>query len=82
LKLACSAGYYGQKEDWFYNMFYLREQERELDAQEDHYMPGCFSIPLEAGEEKTVTFIASIEEKTGLLNGEILLEREVVRAGN
>ncbi len=78
LNLACSDGKYEKKEDWFYRMFYLREQERGLDAEEDHYMPGYFTISLEPNESKTVTFVATLEE-VYTLDGQALLELETRR---
>lgn len=78
LKLYCNAGSYEPENDWFYRMFYIRERERGLDAVEDHYMPGCFTIPLNPDEEKDVTFIATVEEKYSL-NGKSLLETQKKR---
>jgi predicted glycogen debranching enzyme len=78
LNLYCSAGKYEPREDWFCNMFYSREKERGLSAVEDHYMPGCFIIPLEPMEDKIVTFIATVEELY-TLDGQALLEVETRR---
>ena len=75
LNLACSDGKYEPKADWFYGMFYLRERERGLDAEEDHYLPGDFVVSLAPGESKTVTLIATVEEMY-TLDGEALLELE------
>lgn len=78
LNLASSDGKYVQQENWFNGMFYSREQERGLEAEEDHYMPGHFIVSLLPGESKTVTFIATLEEMY-TLDGQALLGREVIR---
>ncbi|MEW6275685.1 MAG: amylo-alpha-1,6-glucosidase [Bacillota bacterium] len=78
LNLACSAGTYTPKDDWFYGMFYLREQERGLAAEEDHYLPGDFLISLAPEENKTVTFVATLEEMY-TLDGQALVELETKR---
>lgn len=78
LNLACSDGKYEQKVDWFYGMFYLRERERGLDAEEDHYMPGDFTVSLAPGESKTITFLATTEEMY-TIDGPALLELETKR---
>ncbi len=78
LRLACSDGDYEPKEDWFMEMLYRREKERNLEAVEDHYIPGHFVIPLAPGEMKTVTFVATLEDDYSL-DGEALLAQETAR---
>lgn len=75
LHLVCSDGEYLEKEDWFLKMFYREEKERGFDAVEDHYMPGQFTVKIAAREEKTVTFIATLEE-VYTLDGLALLQLE------
>ena len=46
---------------WYYNMFYIREQERGYEAAEDQMVPGFFEIQLKQGD--SVILSASLEEK-------------------
>ncbi len=52
--------------DWYYNVEYLKEQERGYDYKEDLYTPGYFELSLKKGE--SVIFSASLKEAnpTGL----------------
>ena len=46
---------------WYYNMFYIREQERGYEAAEDQMVPGFFEIQMKQGD--SVILSASLEEK-------------------
>ena len=46
---------------WYYNMFYIREQERGYEAAEDQFVPGFFEIQMKQGD--TVILSASLEEQ-------------------
>jgi len=46
--------------DWYYNVEYIREQERGYDFQEDLYVPGYFEVPIRKGE--SIIFSASTSE--------------------
>lgn len=46
--------------DWFYNIEYIREQERGYDYSEDLFVPGFFEIPIEKGE--SIIFSAGLTE--------------------
>ncbi|WP_066633409.1 amylo-alpha-1,6-glucosidase [Desulfolucanica intricata] len=78
VKIMSSAGYFRVCEDWFNGMFYAGEHERGLHPYEDHYIPGHFEVQIGAGEVKTVTITATIEDYFSL-NGEDLLVREEKR---
>lgn len=64
---------------YFYNMDYPYEHERGLSGTEDHYIPGFFEIALEPDEEKTITVVASFKEPIDNLDGEYLIEQEILR---
>ena len=49
-----------QLPDWYYNIEYLREQERGYDYKEDLFVPGYFEFRLRKGE--SVIFSASTKE--------------------
>ena len=46
--------------DWYYNVEYLREQERGYDYKEDLFVPGYFEFKLRKGE--SIIFSASTKE--------------------
>ena len=46
---------------WYYNMFYIREQERGYEATEDQFVPGFFELQMKQGD--TVILSASLEEQ-------------------
>lgn len=62
---------------WFENMFYRVEQERGLEAVEDHYMPGEFVARLE--REGEFAILASTEEVAELPSARLLQVREEKR---
>jgi predicted glycogen debranching enzyme len=47
--------------DWYYDVVYIREQERGFPYQEDLYVPGFFEVELKKGESVVVS--AGLEEK-------------------
>jgi predicted glycogen debranching enzyme len=46
--------------DWYYNIEYIREQERGYDYSEDLLSPGFFEVPVRKGE--SIVFTAGLEE--------------------
>ena len=55
--------------DTFFNMFYIEEEKRGFEAEENHTVPGRYEIELEPGEEKEVSFICSTEENIEEIDG-------------
>jgi predicted glycogen debranching enzyme len=41
---------YTHNPQWFYNIEYIREQERGYDFSEDQFVPGFFDLPITKGE--------------------------------
>ena len=68
-----------KKQCYFYNMDYPYEHERGLSCTEDHYIPGFFEIELQPGKEKVITVVASIGDPIDVLDGEHLIEQEILR---
>ncbi|ACV64637.1 glycogen debranching enzyme [Desulfofarcimen acetoxidans DSM 771] len=83
LKIISSAGRFNKRDDWYKGMYYARERERGLNPYEDHFMPGYFEVKIDSGEVKTITVVATIEEKFPAdqiaANGEGYLLQEKVR---
>ena len=48
--------------DTFKNMFYIEEEKRGFEAEENHVIPGRFEIEIEPNEEKEISVICSLEE--------------------
>ena len=46
---------------WYYNMFYIREQECGYDATEDQFVPGFFELQMKQGD--TVILSVSLKEE-------------------
>lgn len=68
-----------QNQCFFYNMDYPYEHERGLNGTEDHYIPGFYEIELAPGEEKTITVACGVDDPPDPLNGEVLIEEEMLR---
>lgn len=80
ISLICSGSSYIPMENcWFEKMYYSVEAERGLYANEDHYIPGCFDIAVEAGTERCVTFIGTVEKKRDYAGGQALINAEESR---
>ena len=64
LYMAISEGEYIKYYNTYYqNMIYREEKARGLDFCESHYMPGSYEISLLKNEEKTIEFVASVDDK-------------------
>lgn len=76
----CSKGrYFRHIDDTFRNMYYLREEERGFEAEENHYVPGVYCINLEPNEEKEITFVCSLEENIEEIDGIKIINKELLR---
>ena len=65
--------------DTFYNMFYIEEEKRGFEAEENHVIPGRYEIEIEPNEEKEISFICSVEENIDELDARALIIRETIR---
>ena len=65
--------------DKFYNMYYLKEDERGFYPEEDLCVPGRYEIELKPRENKIITFVASLEDNTEQINSEEVIENETKR---
>jgi predicted glycogen debranching enzyme len=52
--------------DWYFNVEYLREQERGYDFREDLYVPGYFEVPIRKGESIILSASTSEINPAGL----------------
>ena len=71
--------YIVHENDSFKNMFYLEEEKRGFNAEENHAICGRYEVKIEANSYKEITFIASLEENIEELNGKTIISKEIVR---
>ena len=71
--------YIKHENDIFRNMYYIEEEKRGQEAQENHIVPGRYEIELEPNEEKYVTFVCSLEENIDEIDGKDIINKEIVR---
>lgn len=65
LHMIVSEGEYAEYAKTFYeNMFYRVEDERGLDSSENHYMPGYYEIVVPKNSERTIEFVASVDDSS------------------
>ena len=75
-----SAGKYIKHEnDSFKNMFYIEEEKRGFDAEENHAIPGRYEIEIMPNETKEITFTVSLEEDIEKTNGKEVINKEIAR---
>ncbi len=68
--------------DIFKNMYYLKEEERGFDAEEDLIVPGRYEILVKAKETKEITFVASLEDNTEQVDSNSIFKNEILRLQN
>ena len=72
--MAISEGnYIEHKNDTFFNMFYIEEEKRGFEAEENHIIPGRFEIEIEPNEEKQISLICSLEENIDELDARAII---------
>jgi len=77
----CSEGNYIKHDnDAFYNMFYIEEEKRGFEAEENHIIPGRYEIDIKDNEKlKDITFVASLEENIEEIDGKLSISKEIAR---
>lgn len=73
------AEYIKHQNDTFWNMFYLKEEERGFYPEENLLVPGRFEITLKPRETKEITFIGSLEENIEEIDSNSVIENEIKR---
>jgi len=81
-RLLIDRGEFIERADWHWRFHHRMEAERGLDAREDLFRPGVFTLQLEPGE--AATLIATAEDDSPelpalSLDGEVRRRRELVR---
>ena len=65
----------------FRNMFYIEEEKRGFDAEENHIVPGSYEVNIKPNEEKDIGFVCSLEENIEELNIKRIIDNEIIRIG-
>ena len=71
--------YIQHQNDIFGGMFYIEEEKRGFEPEENHSVPGRFEIEIEPGEDKQISFICSLEENIEELDARALITKEKAR---
>ena len=73
------SNYIEHKNDVFWNMFYLKEEERGFYPEENLLVPGRFEVALKPKETKEITFVASLNENIENIESNAIIEKEILR---
>ena len=83
LHMMTSAGVFERYDrTYFRNMYYMIEEERGLEAYEDHFMPGAYTLFVPKHSEVTFDFVASVDTGKDFLktaNASEIIRREITR---
>ena len=71
--------YIKHENDKFNNMYYIEEEKRGMAAEENLIVPGRYEIELAPNEEKTITFVCSLEENIEEIDGTEIIKKEISR---
>lgn len=74
--------YIEHKNDSFKNMFYIEEEKRGFEAEENHFVPGRYEVTIKPNEEKNITFVCSLEENIDEIDGKLIISNEKKRIKN
>ena len=83
LHMMTSDGVFEKYDRTYYrNMFYMIEEERGLEAYEDHFMPGAYTLFIPKHSEVTFDFVALVDTGKDFLqsaNASEIIRRESIR---
>ena len=71
--------YIKHENDKFNNMYYIEEEKRGMAAEENLIVPGRYEIELAPNEDKTITFVCSLEENIEEIDGKEIIKKEISR---
>lgn len=73
------ANYIEHNNDMFYNMYYIKEEERGFYPKENLLVSGRYEIEIDPKEKKEISFIASLEDNLELIDGAKVINDEIKR---
>lgn len=65
--------------DIFKGMFYIEEEKRGFDSEDNLVVPGRYEINLDENEEKEISFICSLNENIEDVNVKNIMTNEIIR---
>jgi len=71
--------YIQHQNDIFGGMFYIEEEKRGFEPEENHAVPGRFEIEIEPGEDKHISFVCSLEENIDEVDARTIITKEKAR---
>ncbi len=71
--------YIEHENDSFKNMFYIEEEKRGFNPEENHLIPGRYEIDINENVEKNITYVASIEKNIGKIDAQEVINNEINR---
>lgn len=71
--------YVPHERDIYYNMYYIEEEKRGFFPEENHIVAGTYYVELLPKEEKTITFVCSLEENIEETCAEKVIQKEEKR---
>ena len=71
--------YIQHQNDIFGGMFYIEEEKRGFEPEENHAVPGRYEIEIEPKEEKQISFICSLEKDIEELDARTIITKEKTR---
>ena len=71
--------YIEHQKDTFRNMFYVEEQKRGFDPEENHIVVGRYEIDIQPNETKEISFVCSFEENIDEVNVSRMIKQEKKR---
>ncbi len=76
---ASEGNYIEHNHDIFKGMFYIEEEKRGFDAEDNLVVPGRYEININENEEKEITFICSLNEEIENTNAKDVITNEIFR---
>jgi len=71
--------YVKHENDSFKNMFYIEEEKRGFNSEENHLVPGRYEIEIKPNEQKDITFVASLEHNIEEIDAKEIINKEITR---
>ncbi|MBP3255172.1 MAG: glycogen debranching enzyme family protein [Clostridia bacterium] len=71
--------YIKHENDSFKNMYYIEEEKRGFNPEENHAIAGRYEIEIGENEERDITFVASLEENIEEISAKNIISGEVAR---
>lgn len=73
--------YKEHQNDTFSNMFYIEEEKRGFEPEENHIVPGVYEVEIPPKTEKEISFVCSLEENIEQKSVKRFINNEKIRLG-